>query len=315
MSCKLNKRATANKTEESFYKPILEIFQLLTTYGDVFEYYANSYVSDFEFLFGNYIDTINSSIISKSSKYLTRHNKITKVISYRNSKYKKLFDSMDSSLRNALTHRAFFVDSEKNSIILENYERDLEEISLVDLEDKTFKLKIISYMLIVSEEYLSMSNNTAIKHIKSIAKEFICNPINFMEIWEEIMKEICSKLDEDPKNMIYSLILRNFSNFVFNRIILIMLESLNIFGLIGFEFLLAFSAHLYKLMNIKLDKEEENRYIQQLKQSYISIDIPENKALEKEIKKFIMILILKFVNLNSKVKESLRNLYDTLSIL
>ncbi len=306
------KLISEKRIDEVFYKPILEIFQLLTSSGDIYEYYANSYVSDFEFLFGNYVEKINSRINSQSGH---RQLRINNVISYNNGKYEKVFDAMDSALRNSLAHRSFYVDSENNRIKLENLERELDELSLSDLEDKAFKLKIITYMLITSEEYMLMNNNIAIDYLKAIAKEFIINPQNFIEIWSVMIDTICTKLDEDSKNRIYSIILRNFGTFIFNRFILILMKSLNMFGFTGFEFILTFAAHLYKPFLSDLTEKEEEELVQQLSICFGSVDIPDNRDFEMEIKKFIKIMILNFINVKPERAKFLTDLFDELNLL
>lgn len=306
------KLISQTKLDEYLHKPLLEVFQFLTTFGDIFEFYAKSYVDDFEFLYGNYIEPLVPSVKDKDTQLPHRQSKIDCILNYKNSTYEKMFNSMDSSLRNGLAHKIFYVNEEKNNIKFENYLRELEEINLKDLEHKAFHLNVISYMLAVSDEYLLKSNNIAIKHIKALARDMFCKPKDFTELWNQIILEISKELEKNPKSLLYSFILSQFSNFIFKQVFLLIIQSLELFGLNGVSFILQFTFQFYQLFDSKLNENEEQEFIHNMKSSFNSVGMPEDRNLERDIRRFILLVILKFINLNPKGVNTLKKLYDSI---
>lgn len=306
------KLISQTKLDEYLHKPLLEVFQFLTTFGDIFEFYARSYVDDFEFLYGNYIEPLVPSVKDKDIQLTHRQSKIDCVLNYKDSQYRKMFDSMDSSLRNGLAHKIFYVNEEKNNIKFENYLRELEEINLKDLEHKALHLNVISYMLAISDDYLLKNNNIAIKHIKALAKDMFCKPKDFVGIWNQIIIEISKELERNPKNLLYSLILSRFSNFIFKQVFLLIIQSLELFGLNGISFILQFTFQFYQLFDSELKEIEEKEFIQNMKLSFNSVGIPEDSDLERDVKRFILLVVLKFININPIGVKTLKKLYDSI---
>lgn len=305
---------TRSTFDKNYGRGIASVFEFITTSGEIHDFYSDIYVADFEFLFGNYIKPLFYVITNKKGGYIdkkdyNRHQKIQEICQFSKKKYDTLFSSMDSSLRNALAHKTFFVNRDDQTIKFENYKNQIETITLQELEEKTLFQRISRYMLITSNEFLAPANNIFIQLIKRYFYIFITEPKKFQKISEEIVELISKRIRK--RNVKISQQITKFSH--------ISKELLKYY----FSFCLEISGHHIQqgfvsianrcnyLVIPELSEKQKKRFVKEIETSYRIIKL-DDKDLEKKYKDFIKLIFLRFIEDFPRHSEHIKQLYNNL---
>lgn len=267
----------------------------VATFGDLINYYSNHYVSDFEYLFGNYIEPVFSELVPNPKGYTSRHKKILSVSKYLNSKFDPLFRFMNSSFRNALAHKSYFVIETKNKIRYRDHQFKITEIKLNELEEYCFRLKILRYLLITSEEELKPLNNMVIKIMLNIFRVAVEEPQLFMEVYENIIEITLESVLTKNKMGPLSFFVSRYQNLIMGFILKQFLVWLDFAGYLGRRSIISFLLQFYNLVHNKPSEQIKEKLVKKLVETYKEINSADKDEGTK-LKKYIQICLIKFIN-------------------
>ncbi len=284
-----------NPIEEKLGSFLMSTLVTLNTFGDLIDYYSKNYVEDFEYLYGNYTEPAYNILNLKKRKFYPRHQVVQTLIEHSNSKYKPLFEFMNSSLRNALAHKSYFVIEEEQKIKYLDYRFHVHEMNLNDLEEHSFNLKILRYLLITSEDDLRPPNNSLLIIILNLYRVAIDEPKKFLEFYESISQNILEKILTQNNLGKLNIYVSGFYKQMMKYIMNLSFKWLDYGGYQGYKNFISFILQFYNLVDDNAPIQAKEFLVRKLADLYSDIDFG-NKIEETKLKKYLQICLIRFID-------------------